>query len=418
MPTGTPIGKELNERVIDAFLNNEKQADIARRFQLPRYSVSKIIIRYNERGHLNNNPKSERPRKTTINMDRRIKRISENDPWKSASKITAEIPEVGVKIDAPDFNLQENWTVQDWRKVLFSDETRYKLFNSDGMKRVRRPINTRFNPKYVTPTVKHDHGSVFLWGCFSWNSVGPLSFTEGNMDRFIYRDILQDVMLPYAEWKMPLRFIFQQDNDPKHTSALVSEWFQNNNIHVLQWPAQSPDLNPIENLWEEVERRIRIQRFPNKFVRLIWNNHKIVRIKTTIYYKRDKLYLPKKTVMVTSFFCRLGIDDERASLVISDYLRMTCRNAFYFISLQCSNTNSSKLKTTVPSKNLTTRREQQKDLIDVGPKKLRDNNSTVKTADFDIQKVERDNDRSSNGWIQVQSKRRINKKWSGVRVCH
>ncbi|EFA13118.1 hypothetical protein TcasGA2_TC006832 [Tribolium castaneum] len=80
-----------------------------------------------------------------------------------------------------------------------------------------------------------------------------------------------------------------------------------------------------------------------------------------------------------------------------------------------SNTNSSKLKTTIPSKNLTTRREQQKDLIDVGPKKLRDNNSTVKTADFDIEKVERDNDRSSNGWIQVQSKRRINKKWSGVR---
>ncbi|EFA12687.1 hypothetical protein TcasGA2_TC001994 [Tribolium castaneum] len=80
-----------------------------------------------------------------------------------------------------------------------------------------------------------------------------------------------------------------------------------------------------------------------------------------------------------------------------------------------SNTNSSKLKTTIPSKNLTTKREQQKDLIDIGPKKLRDNNSTVKTADFDIEKVERDNDRSSNGWIQVQSKRRINKKWSGVR---
>ncbi|EFA12183.1 Transposable element Tcb2 transposase-like Protein [Tribolium castaneum] len=93
---GTPIGKELKERVIDAFLNNEKQADIARRFQLPKYSVSKIIIRYNERGHLNNNPKSGRPQKTTINMDRRIKRISENDPWKSASKIIAEIPEVGV----------------------------------------------------------------------------------------------------------------------------------------------------------------------------------------------------------------------------------------------------------------------------------------------------------------------------------
>ncbi|EFA10023.1 Transposable element Tcb2 transposase-like Protein [Tribolium castaneum] len=218
MPTGTPIGKELKERVIDAFLNNEKQADIARRFQLPRYSVSKIIIRYNERGHLNNNPKSGRPRKTTINMDRRIKRISENDPWKSSSKIIAEIPEVGVSTR----------TIQ--RRLVAA-----KLFSRRPAK---KPLISRFSV-----------GVFFVELCGS---------VEGNMDRFIYKDILQDVMLPYAEWEMPLRFIFQQDNDPKHTSALVN-------------------LNPIENLWEEVERRIRIQKFPNKQslidkIKEVWSN--------------------------------------------------------------------------------------------------------------------------------------------------
>lgn len=245
-------------------------------------------------GHLENLPKSGRPRKTTIWTDRRIKRISQNDPWMSAPRIIAEIPEIMVSsrtvqrrlVDAKLFSRRPakkplisarnrvarlefarrhlNWTVDEWKKVLFSDETRYKIFNSDGMKRVRRPINTRFNPKYVTPTVKHGKGSVFLWGCFSWNGVGPLNFINDIMDRFVYRDIMQNVMLPYAEWEMPLRFIFQQDNDPKHSSRVVQEWFQENNVRVLQWPAQSPDLNPIENLWEEVERGIRTQMFPNK----------------------------------------------------------------------------------------------------------------------------------------------------------
>lgn len=294
MPRGIPISKELKQRVVNAHLEGTIQATISSRFVLPRYSVSKIISSYYERGHLENLPKSGRPRKTTVWTDRRIKRISQNDPWLSAPRIIAEIPEIMVSprtvqrrlVDAKLFSRRPakkplisarnrvarlefarrhlNWTVDEWKKVLFSDETRYKIFNSDGMKRVRRPINTRFNPKYVTPTVKHGKGSVFLWGCFSWNGVGPLSFINDTMDRFVYRDIMQNVMLPYAEWEMPLRFIFQQDNDPKHSSQIVQEWFQENNVRVLQWPAQSPDLNPIENLWEEVERGIRTQLFPNK----------------------------------------------------------------------------------------------------------------------------------------------------------
>lgn len=89
-----------------------------------------------------------------------------------------------------------HWTIADWKKVVWSDESKFNLFNSDGIHYVHRPPNTRFDPKYTIGTVKHGGGNCIVWGCFSFLGLGPVHRIEGIMDQHLYLGILQNVMLP------------------------------------------------------------------------------------------------------------------------------------------------------------------------------------------------------------------------------
>jgi len=96
-----------------------------------------------------------------------------------------------------------------------------------------------------------------VWGCFDWSGVCNLVKITGKMDSVMYKGILSDNLRLSAE-KLELmdNFVFQHDNDPKHTSRLVRSFLNEEMIEILKWPAQSSDINLIGYLWEELDRQI------------------------------------------------------------------------------------------------------------------------------------------------------------------
>jgi hypothetical protein len=153
----------------------------------------------------------------------------------------------------------KNWTVDQWMHVLFSDEKKFKGEGFMGQIWVRRPKGEADNPDYCVPSLPHPV-KLNAWGCFSGKGLGYCYIFNENMDARLLQRILGTHLLESAELHYeqdpPELWWLLQDNDPKHKSVLIRTWLHNHGIHVLDFPPYSPDLNPIENLWNDMARRV------------------------------------------------------------------------------------------------------------------------------------------------------------------
>ena len=158
---------------------------------------------------------------------------------------------------------RQNWTLEQWRRMIWTDESSFEFGSGGRQRRVwrKKGKTEAYKSKYLQPTFKSRRTSVQIWGCFCYDRKGPIHFIEsGRIDAPKYiLEVLEPRLIPF--WMETNELLGEadvmEDNSPVHTAKMSKQYRAAHGMISIDWPPQSPDLNPIENLWRMMKYRIR-----------------------------------------------------------------------------------------------------------------------------------------------------------------
>ncbi len=245
----------VQKTIIDTLHKEGKpQTFIAEEAGCSQSAVSKHVNR-----KLSGRKKCGRKRCTTNRENRSLMRIVKQNRFKNLGELHKEWTEAGVKASRATTHRR----VKEFGYSCRIPLVKFCISFGNQGPRVWRKGGEAHSPSCMKSSVKFPH-SVMIWGAMSSAGVGPLCFLKTNVTAPVYQDILEHFMLPSADQLFKdADFIFQQDLAPAHTAKSTNRWLNDHGVGVLDWPANSPDLNPIENLWGIVKRKMRNKRPKN-----------------------------------------------------------------------------------------------------------------------------------------------------------
>ncbi len=221
----------------------------------------------------------------------------------------------------------------------------FRYFFGRNGRRVLRTKEEKDHPDCYQQQVQKP-GSVMVWGCVSALGKGNLHFCDGTINAEKYIEILEHNMLPSRRHLFQGRpCIFQQDNAKPHSAHITKSWLRRKRVRVLDWPACSPDLSPIENVWRILKRKMR-QRRPRT----------VAHLKTCLQEEWDKITpetlhhlvssVPKrllsvwkgmatlqsgKCFTVPTFFGMCCRSEWQERMYITNDMKLTRQNMKYFV---------------------------------------------------------------------------------------